>query len=449
MFNGYFTLGGNEVGNNARALGYTRTSNCPTHWLRETKDLGGLVEALGDEPYTYDRIIQAPWYDSDDPEVTSRFLGLYIVSISGLSDSTRTASITEKNSDGAQVSGYRRASREVRVRAMLTAQGMDALEAGMTWLRNVLEPGACGMHEGVDCGASDFSFFVDAPPKRVEGETEVDYNARVATLRRYLHTVTTVSGPLIQESYTSSDKLHVGYLVEFTVIAATPAVYGVTKEIVLSPTTPSVLQDTPFNLVVTPSAVLTTGTIIGSRNYSPNPSVEVNGTDWVGVTEVVSGSNPSTYYTSGRITGELAAVGLASFRGRILGNGSTAASGRAYIWTRQTVPLTGLPNGTRVSFNIWAAIAILAGASGSTIHGVQVTAVWRTSTTVLSTITIGNATAGDYGGLAYQLDSQLKPNAADNVLVQVRFDVTWASSATPANNSDIRAYVDALAVTVP
>ena len=166
MWSGYFTVGGNEVGNSARALGYAKTSDCPITWLRDV-ECGGLVEFLGDGAYQYSLIDQAPWYDPDNVDLTSRFLGLYVVSMEGVSNSTRSATVTEKIVDGAQVSGYRHSSREVRVRAMLTAKGMDALEAGMTWLRNVLEPDACGVH-GTDCGASDLQFFVDCPPERAD-----------------------------------------------------------------------------------------------------------------------------------------------------------------------------------------------------------------------------------------------------------------------------------------
>lgn len=658
MYSGYFSLGGNEVGNNSRAVGYARTADCPITWHRDDVD-DGLADALHDNVYDYQFIDEAPWYDSDDPDVTGRFLGLYIVSMGGLSNSTRAATITEKNTDGAQVSGYRHTSREVRVRAMLTAKGMDALEAGMTWLRNALEPNACGMHGNVDCGASDMGFFVSEPPKRAlvptysawsevrrnlftdprgvststsiwgspavgafslnttmpgaittalrwtrnatgagaarptigtamptAGDTvhvhatilpstaitldvyarpqvasatnqatlgtgiaigagevyELDltgpsftaattstsgivfvikggavgqtvdfsqvviepnagfgffdgafpddnltdyawlgtagssistmsvrsladfpegdstYDPKIDAYRRYLHTVTCVSGPLIQEEFLSEDKVHCGYLVEFTLLAATPAVYGVTKEVTLNPTTPAPLQDTVFNLVRTPSVGLTDGPIVGAQNFSTNPSVETNATDYTNSVETVTGSAATSYFTAGRVVGELNATpGTASYRGRILGNGSTAVNGRSYIWLQQSVPLASLPGamiapptGSRLSFAVWAAATIQAGASASAINGIQVTAVWRTGTTVLSTITVGSTTtAADYNGKSYMLDSQLKPDAADNVLIQVRVDVTWASSATPANNSDIRAYMDTVAVTMP
>ena len=640
MWSGYFTLGGNEIGNSARALGYARTSDCPITWLRD-RDCGGVLEALGDDPYIYDRIIEAPWYDPDASDLTSRFLGLYVVSMEGISDSTRSAEVTEKIIDGAQVSGYRHRSREVRVRAMLSAKGMDALEAGMTWLRNVLEPNACGVH-GADCGAADLQFFVDCPPVRgfvsslgapvetrrnylvnpnfelnalgftaengatltrwttspISGtasgrllgpngdiyalvpatageswtfsfdyksdgtltgtphyyltqiggtvpapvaqalpltqvapgrfstppytigtggtnvgvivvppltgalildnmlleksstvgtyfdgenpdtatdvyswtgtahasqstlttrptvqvpETDAQYRARVEAHMRFLHTVTCVSGPLVQSEFHSSDEIHFGYLVEFTMLAAVPFVFGLPREITVPPSTPTVVADAAFNLVPYPSAELASGTVLVATNYSPNPSVEVNSTDWVATNEIVSGTSPAAFFTSARVTGELAASGSSSFRVRILGNNGTTVvtNARSYMWATQAVTLP-VGTGTRVSFSVWAALVEYAGASGGVPQGIHVEVQWRATTTVLSTVTIGATTnAAEFSGKAFSLKSQLKPPTANNALVRVRFDVTWSSSATPANNSEMRGYVDALAVTVP
>lgn len=648
MWSGYFTVGGNEVGNSARALGYTKTADCPITWLRDV-ECGGLTDALGGGGYVYSSIDQAPWFDPDNVDLTSRFLGLYVVSMEGVSDSTRSANITEKIVDGAQVSGYRHQSREVRIRAMLSAKGGDALEAGMTWLRNVLEPDACGVH-GADCGASDFQFFVDCPPTRAllpvysaytetrrnlfsnprgtstsatywstaangayslvtdmpvvatglrwtasataggriamvsgtstptagapihfmatirssiattltiqarptvtsatgavqlgavvnlvpgtnninvtapsftaattsasgivllpgtvlvgstidvtsalievnsgayfDGATpdtnlydyawvgtedlsqstlgarditgyvpEADdvYQDRLDDYWRVLHTVTCVSGPLIQQAMKSNDKTHVGYLVEFTMLAAVPFVFSRPHEIEVPPITPTVIEDTAFNLEPYPSAELTNSTLTVATNYSTNPSLEVNTTDWTTSTEIVSGTDPAAFFTAGRVVGELSASGTASLRVRILGNdgGTVVTNARSYMWATQSVPFsTG--TGTRVSFNVWAACVEFAGASGGVINGIQVDAQWRATTTVLSTVTIGSSTdPADFGGKAFSIASQLKPPTANNALVRVRFDVTWSSSATPANDSEIRGYVDALAVTVP
>lgn len=180
MFNGFLSVGGNEVVNSERTYGYANSTDCPVQWL-DDPECGQVADAEGDEAYLFGNIDDAPWYDSDISDLSSRFLGLYGVDIAGLSDSTRSAVVTQRNGDGAVVSGYRHGPREVRVRGWMTAMGTDALEYGMTWLRNVLEPSACGQHGSV-CGESDAAFFVDCPPAR----TSIDYYTTWGETRRNL-----------------------------------------------------------------------------------------------------------------------------------------------------------------------------------------------------------------------------------------------------------------------
>lgn len=165
MYNGYLMIGANEVANNPRAVGYQQTSDCPIMWVIADDEDDHLPGALFDIPYTYSSIEQAPWFDPDDPDTTSRFLGGYVLSIEGLPDSTIDVQSSEKLTDGGVETGSRHASREVRVRMFLTARGMDALETGMTWLRNALAARACGVH-GAACNAADLQFFVSCPPPR-------------------------------------------------------------------------------------------------------------------------------------------------------------------------------------------------------------------------------------------------------------------------------------------
>lgn len=180
MLDHFLAVGGNEVINSARAYGYATTSGCPTWWL-EDPECPTIAEAESATPYVYANITQAPWYDPDDASATGRFLGLYGIDILGLSDSTREAQVTQLTGDGAATSGYRHASREVRVRAWMSAIGQDALEAGMTWLRNVLEPNACGQHGGT-CGSADAAFFVDCPPPRRITDVPTDWTVERTNL---------------------------------------------------------------------------------------------------------------------------------------------------------------------------------------------------------------------------------------------------------------------------
>lgn len=163
IFEGYLALGGNEVLNSARALGYTQTAPCQINWLT-CPPCDGVRDAVGDGPYVIDTISSAPWYDKED-EPTHRFYGAHAILVEGIEDSTRTAGVTEGIADGGVVGQVRYGSKRIRVRAMLSARGRDALAAGFAWLDAVLRPGACGAH-GDACGATDAGFFSDCPPTK-------------------------------------------------------------------------------------------------------------------------------------------------------------------------------------------------------------------------------------------------------------------------------------------
>lgn len=83
----------------------------------------------------------------------------------GLNDSTRTAAVTESITDGGVVGQVRHATRQVRVRALLSALGEDALESGLSWLKAALDPDYCGTH-GNSCGGADSCFFTACPPTK-------------------------------------------------------------------------------------------------------------------------------------------------------------------------------------------------------------------------------------------------------------------------------------------
>lgn len=165
VFEGYLELGGAEVLNSARAVGYTNTAPCPVGWL-QCPPCDGVRDVLGDDIYTYETIFDAPWYDPDSP-ATSRFLGAHALTIEGVPDSTREAGVAEAILDGGVVGRVRNRTRRMRVRAVLSAIGEDALEAGFAWLDKALRPGRCGMHADA-CGAADSRFFVACPPERAD-----------------------------------------------------------------------------------------------------------------------------------------------------------------------------------------------------------------------------------------------------------------------------------------
>lgn len=178
VYEGFMAFGGNEVINSERLRGYAETSDCPPTWFRGDR-CASLADALGHEEYLYSDIPLAPWYDPSLADVSSRFLGIQGLSISGLDDSTRSASSTEGIDDGGTLGRVRKGMRSVRARGTLMAQGRDALEYGISWLNSTLDPGACGQH-GTRCGTTDMEYFADCPPERVDvGDfTEWEESAR-------------------------------------------------------------------------------------------------------------------------------------------------------------------------------------------------------------------------------------------------------------------------------
>lgn len=163
-YEGWFRFGGNEVVNNERARGIANTADCPMTWLKGPR-CDSLQDALGDAPYNAANLPDAPWYDLAMPDVSGRFYGVFGLSVTGLNDSTRSASVTEGIDDGATIGRTRRSARQPRVRATLLARGRDALDYGVAWLNSALDPDSCGQH-GTGCGTTDLEFFTDCPPAR-------------------------------------------------------------------------------------------------------------------------------------------------------------------------------------------------------------------------------------------------------------------------------------------
>ena len=473
-WHGYFAIGGHEVGNGPRAVGIQESVDCPIRWLTDPDECATVADALGHFPYSIYTVNEAPWYDADNADRSSRIYGLYPIEIGGLEDDTREVSIEQKVSDGAHIGRTRRGSRTVPIRALLVAQGRDALEAGMTWLRGTLDVRDCGMHSSA-CGMSDFEYFVDCPPPRDpsapilggygngpygdtpygQGPTaytpeDDGYDLKVDRYRRYLHSVKCVSGPTVVRKMESSDGKHFGNIVEFTLVSELPYVFTKPKEIALNPTTPTVVNDVPFNFVKQPRPVNElTPRVVAIKNLETNPSLETDATGYSANVTTVSGDAATSYFTSGRVTGELSAVGTAAFRTRILGNGSTTAAGRARMYAyAPDVALDSVDE--RITVNLWAAMLSLGGNNGATLVSTTIRVDWRTASALISTTNVGSSTASaDVAGKAWTALSLKPPATATIARVYAEFVVDWSSSATPANNSDIRAYIDAVAVTVP
>jgi len=449
MYRGWLNFGGNEIANNERVRTITRTAPVPMGWFVDPRE-PTVPEALSpDSPYDYSNIAQAPWYDPTLPE-SQNFYGVFVLGITGLPDGTRQSAIIESIYDGGTSGIPRKAVKQITVNAVLTARGLEALEYGLAWLDAVLDVDACGQHGNL-CGLTDLEFLTDIPPAK-GGLSDDDYQALVDTKRRYLHSVWATNSPKISAELESNGIY--GYNVSFTIAAGRPFIYAKTVDLDLPPAIPVVYQDIPYNLVPYPSLELAGNTFVVSTNYVPNPSLEVDASSWDTGVFTVTGSTPSTYYTSGR-SNDIAADRSYAFRGRMLGNGSTAASGecliQSWIDADLTTPITA-GAGTRVSVTAWLSLFTLAGAGGSTLKSMKLEVQWLNSsnTQVGANVLIGSTTSpSDFNGRVFAAQSMVPPAGAVKARVLATYDVLWTSSSTPANNSDIRAYIDAVAVTVP
>lgn len=494
-YEGYLAFGGNELINNARALGYTQTAGCPTHMLKRDSHCPNLWDALGEAaPYNYDQIADAPWYDPANPEVSGRFMGAYALRIDDVYDSTRTSTMTDTIGDGGVLGRSTKGPKEARVTALLIARGRDALEYATNWLSAALDADACGQH-GHSCGVTDLAFFADCPPERgyviddlgvTLGETtsadllvaqeqlvatgdpqfyalapetnleetlpgsglyslvpdvpvpytDEEYDTlQVRPLRRYLHDVGAISGPT-ERSLTKVGDYWLKE-VEFVLASERGYIYGATRTLDLPVTPSSLLQDAPFNLVWYPSAELAGADVVVATNYSTNPSLEVNATGWSGASAVVSGSSISGMTTHGRVTGELAAAGPASYRSRLVGG---SGSGRAAHTITQDVDISAVAVEASLSLTIWAALVATGAGTSADLLNLRAAIEWRNSGGAISTTTI---TSDEFSGGAIAQSAMHKPAGATIARVTVRGEFNWRTS------SDVRLYADALALTVP
>ena len=298
-------------------------------------------------------------------------------------------------------------------------------------------------------GTEDASTSIDQTRTSwIEPVSDAVWQAELDELTRFMHDVDITSPPFIVESMESRGVY--AHIVEWTITSERAWLYGARKELDLPVTPSTVVQDIPYNLAPTPSAELSSGTAIVSRNVSANPSLEANATGWTASATLVSGTAPAAYYTNGRVTGELSAAGTASFRSRMLGNGSTAvAASVATLLVEHAITYTPAAR-ERLSASIWAAGVIVGGASVSVITSITVSLVWLNGVTTLSTVALGSATTpGDLAGKVFAAKSLVPPATTTGAKFVISALVTWGSSATPVNNSDLRIYTDAAALTNP
>lgn len=172
MFRGWLSFGGTEVTNSARTRAYAAemlpSLRMPMSCTEET-DNDNLPAILDDGRYGTPAIDDAPWFDPDEPD-SGRFLGLFPLSVSGVTDSTRTATVVESTAAGGSVTGLRRATKEIRVTGLLLAVDDAALDYGKAWLTAVLD-GSCK----TGCTPDDLCFLAAVPdPSESMGDYTTD-----------------------------------------------------------------------------------------------------------------------------------------------------------------------------------------------------------------------------------------------------------------------------------
>jgi hypothetical protein len=423
MFQGYLELGGTEILNAARAYGYSQTADCPVTWFKDP-ECPEIADALGDAVYDYADISSAPWYDPAE-EATSRFFGVYPLTIQGLDDSTAVGQSVQAIGNGGDIQRERFATRQVKVKAILVARGLDALESGMSWLAATMMLRACATHDSA-CGDMDLHFFADCPTTPDDAEV----------WGRNVHGVRRISGPIVIDEMRrrSSHGDIVGRTVQFVLESSSAFIYANPVDVELNPTDPTTFEDVATNLVTRPSAQIRNATadVVVATNYATNPSNETNVTGWSSGSSNIVLAAPAAPV---RDTTQFYA-GAASARATLT---STGSGTNQYFYLRQEVTIPTSPARLRFSLGMWAMMNNQTGAA--VLNGIDIVAMWRAGGSTLRTDAI--ATLPNAGGFV-SLASVAPPAGATSVIIEARGKLSsWA------NGNVIRLFADACLVSVP
>lgn len=440
MYEGYSTFGTVEIVNSQRAFelarvagaGFFRNPRQPQieQILDETIIDSGAVTDFTD-------VTQAPWYDPNLDDLSSRFIGVYGLRMDGIYDSTSTATVTENSGNGGVIGAPRQGTRSVRVRVGIAATGRDALAYGRVWLQEALSLNGCSQDD--DCGRADVAFWAEAP-------ADVD---EALVLSRFLKFSATVSGPFTVEQAVSRGVFYEE--LEWTWTSEKPFLFGPERSVDLeiAPAL-ALIQDSPINWIKYPSAELEVAAggsyvrPVVARNRALQGSLEVDATGWTSSATLVSGSAPAPYLSAAAKSSQTYAFGTSSVKTIMLGNESTSASGVCtFALTSPAVDVSAVPAGRYVQFGIWAAKLLLAGAA-TAMTALSVSAVWldAAGATVATT-----PLAADSRGLGvYSSAKTLIPATAVKAYVKIETTLTWTSGNTDATNSEARLYADALTV---
>lgn len=286
VFQGYMSLGGTEIINQARTTRYAKHA-LPNFDLRECDGCDNFNEVVGDAPYESPLVDHPDWYDDANPDSWD-FYGLYPLAVQGFDDGVTTVTITELMGPGATVSMPRRASRQLRVSGLLVGRTDASIAYGMVWLRNALAGNPCD--DSLSCTGDHLCYFTACPPvcedspdfppegnpggtRACEDNLIVDpISECTAPYERFLYDVTVVDAPRVVEQYASDCAQYVR--VEFTLVAATPSPVGVSRRAV----SPDSISRPP---VLIPEISCTAdGGITERLNLLPSPKISTEPWDW-------------------------------------------------------------------------------------------------------------------------------------------------------------------------
>lgn len=209
----YFTYGGREVINAARARAYARGMGLSV--VRSTGTKVDIAALVGDAPYVDPVTDGAPWYAPNDP-ASADFAGVIPVSVSGIENSSRSANGFNYTGDGGNPGALRHQMKEAVFSVVLVGKSDCAVESGFRWLKRTLMARQCVTSRPSLCFGEDLAYFSCEPDG---GSWATDYY-------RYLRNVVVVGGPSITGKRTIKGCGSTVWTVQWTVRAGDPFEYS-------------------------------------------------------------------------------------------------------------------------------------------------------------------------------------------------------------------------------
>lgn len=232
-WSGYATFDGTEIINATR----TEVLAAGKPWFKAAVNNPVFEEANGEEG-TYSNILNAPWWDPDEP-ASERFYGLYPISITGIEDSSRTSAVVESTEDGGVPGRVRHGIKPVLFNVIIVAEDTLGAEYGMRWARRALLGAVCSPLLSTQTSLGATLGYLAAEPV-YEPDPSMGQGSQMPALQRTLRRVTFNSGPSV---LAKADNLSCGgsaWNIQFGGVAANPYEYGAERAIIQGYMDPSV-----------------------------------------------------------------------------------------------------------------------------------------------------------------------------------------------------------------